>query len=157
MSTVIDTTALLGTLTPEERLDVVKATTTETTHNISTSGVSIAISMGGMVLLPVQSISSFGYVFFIGAMTAVFVALTLQPALLFLFFNFFEVTAADDWRRICRGVRRVAACFGCCSKKKETYDDGTVSPAPQHHYGGYAAVSCNDDEEEEEEAKKRRG
>lgn len=105
-------------LTDEDKWSVVKTMTVSTTHNVATSGVTIAVSMGGMVLLPVEFVASFGYVFFVGALAAVLVSLTLQPALLLLFFNYFSVTAGDD-------LRKVRALF--C--KKQDHGPSETDPA----------------------------
>ena len=83
---------------------VVYMTTKLSAHNILISGLTIAASLGGLSLLPVGFISTVGMAFGIGACLAVFVSLTLQPAMLLAFYPFWVrpefVWVARVWKRL---------------------------------------------------------
>jgi uncharacterized membrane protein YdfJ with MMPL/SSD domain len=79
-------------------------------HNIIVSGLTIAVALGGLVLMSVQLISSIGYIFFISGIVAVCVSLTLMPSLLFIFYPFFrkETDFTAPFRRFSRWWRNSA-------------------------------------------------
>jgi uncharacterized membrane protein YdfJ with MMPL/SSD domain len=87
----------------EEKWLVVFTTAKLSAHNIVVSGVTIAVALGGLVIIPVKFVGTIGYVFFISALCAVVVSLTLQPAILMVLFNFFrnEPELSDTFKRLC--------------------------------------------------------
>lgn len=66
-------------------------------HNIICSGCAVAIALGFLLIVPVAAVSSVGLALLVGALTSVFVALTFQPALLLVFFDFFAQDKVFDW------------------------------------------------------------
>ena len=96
-------------LSDELRWTVVKNTAILTAHNVLISGLTIAVALGGLAFLPISFISTIGIGMSIGAVSAVFVAMTLMPSLLLIFFDFFAVAAT---------------CNNPCAKKSALADDG---------------------------------
>lgn len=92
----------LGEDTAAGRFEVVKETTRRSAHNILVSGLTISVALGGLALLPSVFVNTIGICFFVGAITAVFVSLTLMPSMLLVFFDFFSTDI--DW----------TPCLRCC-------------------------------------------
>jgi uncharacterized membrane protein YdfJ with MMPL/SSD domain len=78
-------------LSDELKWRVVRNTAVLTAHNVMISGLTIAVALGGLAFLPVSILSTIGIGLSTGAVSAVFVAMTLMPALLLVFFDFFAV------------------------------------------------------------------
>lgn len=73
------------------RYRVVMDTTKLSAHNIVVSGFTIAVSLGSIVFLKGAAfISSIGYAFFVGALVAVLISLTLMPSVILVGYGFFR-------------------------------------------------------------------
>ena len=92
--------------TDESKWKTVLKTAKLTAHNVLLSGITIAVALGGLALLPVSLIATIGIGMSIGAVSAVVVAMTLMPSLLLVFFDFFA--ASDDFLIIARLVAKYA-------------------------------------------------
>lgn len=83
---------------------IIKNTTVLSAHNILISGLTIAVALGGLSFLPISFLSTIGMTMSCGAVSAVFVSMSLMPSLLFVFFGFFS--RCDDFTRLVKRFRR---------------------------------------------------
>ena len=74
---------------PETQWLVIKNTAILSAHNVLVSGLTIAVALGGLSFLPISFLSTIGMTMSCGACSAVIVSLTLQPILLYIFYDFF--------------------------------------------------------------------
>ena len=59
-------------------------------ETIFISGITITIALGGMITIPVSSLSTTGLSISTGIICTVLLNMTLMPALLLIFFDFFR-------------------------------------------------------------------
>ncbi|RNF05524.1 MmpL efflux pump [Trypanosoma rangeli] len=92
---------LLGR-SPRVEWVVVKNTAILSFDNIFVSGLAVAISVGSLSFMPVTFLSTVGLTMCITVVCAVFVSLTLQPALLLVFCDFFghPPTWTELWHKL---------------------------------------------------------
>ena len=91
------------------QLEVVRDMTRLVAHNIIVSGVAVGVALGGLVLVPLKLISTIGIAFFVGSLTAVVVAMTLLPAILLGWFEFFAHDTG--FAAVCKAVPCIARFF----------------------------------------------
>lgn len=122
----------------EEQYKLVRGTLILVAHNVLVSGTAIAVSLGSLILLPVSLLSSVGIAFTIGAVVAVFVAMTMTPALFLVFFNFWIV---DDFSPVCKRLGKFGRFF-----LDEFEEDGAMlSPRDIAHHQQLEAFSGEHD------------
>ncbi|RNF25992.1 MmpL efflux pump [Trypanosoma conorhini] len=104
---------LLGR-SPQTEWVVVRNTATLTADNICVSGLTVALSVGSLLFVPVTFLSTLGLTMCVTVVCAIFVSLTLQPALLLVFYDFFghPPTWRDLWCKLisCRFFGRLRRC-----------------------------------------------
>ncbi|EAN91297.1 MmpL efflux pump [Trypanosoma cruzi] len=95
---------------PKAELEVVKNTATMSADIICVSGIAVSLAVGILALLPVLFLSTIGLTMSITVLCAVFVSLTVQPALLLIFYDFFG--HPPTWNEVWHKLR---TCCGCGS------------------------------------------
>ncbi|ESL09225.1 hypothetical protein TRSC58_03058 [Trypanosoma rangeli SC58] len=93
---------LLFRRSPRVEWVVVQNTARLSFDNISVSGLTVAIALGSLSFMPVTFLSTVGLTMCIAVVCAVFVSITLQPALLLVFFDFFghPPTWTELWHKL---------------------------------------------------------
>ncbi|ORC85615.1 uncharacterized protein TM35_000342270 [Trypanosoma theileri] len=121
---VLQQELLLG-CSEETEWVVVKNTAVLSAHNILVSGLTIAVAVGSLSFLPIDFLSTIGITMSIGVVCAVFLSLTIQPALLLTFYDFFAhpPTWTEWWEKISHCVYSLfssscCSCFPCCRHQR---------------------------------------
>lgn len=125
---------LHGSDGPYVRYLVCFETAKRSAHNIVVSGMTVAVALGGLVLMSVKFIGTIGYVFFVACVCAVIISLTLMPSILLIFYVFFR--KETDFGAIIRCLRRKFA--------SAHRDESKTSPPRTASSGGVAVDSPTD-------------
>ncbi|EKF32680.1 hypothetical protein MOQ_003464, partial [Trypanosoma cruzi marinkellei] len=126
---------------PKTELVVAKNTATMSADIICVSGIAVSLAGGSLAFLPILFLSTIGLTMFIAVLCAVFVSLTVQPALLLIFYDFFG--HPPTWKEVWHNLLTCCGCGGSPpsdSLRTDTEEDGSAA-MPQDPLLGESELS----------------